>query len=158
MVRPGHQSYIQLPALPPLFLGKLHKQSPAPTHFVTQGNLSLQLGSIILYRNNGRNKGLMVGEHRAVNLQRRALLKPGDGNTESRHSFSPKGVKHIVMARRRHLSLLNTLTVNSLLLLGALLKERTRHDRLSWVISLLWLFSSALLPKHTLNHSVFKKM
>lgn len=34
----------------------------------------------------------------------------GDGNSDS---FSPKGVKHIVMARRRYLSLLNTLTVNS---------------------------------------------
>lgn len=29
--------------------------------------------------------------------------------------------------------------VNSLLLLGALLNDRMRHDRLSWVMSLLWL-------------------
>lgn len=61
----------------------------------------------------------MAGEHRAVNLQRGALLKPGNGNTESRHGFTPKGAKHVVMARSRYLSLNNTLTVNSLLMLGA---------------------------------------
>lgn len=79
------------------------------------------------------------------------MLKPGDGNTEFRHSFSPKGVKHIVIARRRYLSLLNTLTVNSLLLLGALLNERKRHDRLSWVMSLLWLgvFSCSAAKTYT---------
>lgn len=65
--------------------------------------------------------------------------------------FLQKELKHIVMARRRYLSLLNTLTVNSLLLLGALLNDRTRHDRLSWVMSLLWLgvFFCSAAKTHT---------
>lgn len=93
----------------------------------------------------------MAGEHRTVNLQRRALLKPGDENTESRQSFSPKGLKHIVMVRRRYLSLLNTLTANNVLMLGVLLNERERHDRLSCVMSLLWLgvFFCSAAKTHT---------
>lgn len=51
----------------------------------------------------------------------------------------PQKELNTVMARRRYLSLLNTPTVNSLLLLDAILNERKRPDRLSWVLSLLWL-------------------
>lgn len=43
------------------------------------------------------------------------------------------------MARGRCLSLLNALTVNTLLTLGTLLKERKRNDRQPWVMALLWL-------------------
>lgn len=61
------------------------------------------------------------------------------GNTESGHQFTPKGVKHIVMARGRRLSLFNTLAMNILPMLGTLLNERKRrHARQPWAMSLLW--------------------
>lgn len=80
------------------------------------------------------------------------------GNTESGHQFTPKGVKHIVMARGRCLSLLNTLAMNILPMLGTLLNERKRRDMPDSPGLCPFsgqAFSPALQPKHVLKPSMF---